>query len=67
MEMIPAVLIFFSGLFSLVASCKDWDFFFENRKAYLAVKILKRKGARIFYGVLGIVLMFSALGLFFQL
>jgi hypothetical protein len=45
-----------SGLFSLVASICNWNFFFENRKAYLFVKLFGRNGARVFYGLLGLAL-----------
>lgn len=64
--MIPAIIILLSGLFCIVASFKDWDFFFESRKAKWVVKIFKRKGARIFYGIMGLVLMIASVGLFIQ-
>jgi di/tricarboxylate transporter len=64
--MIPAIIILLSGIFCIVASLKDWDFFFENRKAKWIVKIFKRKGARIFYFIIGLVLMLSSIGLFLQ-
>jgi hypothetical protein len=50
------LVLVLSGLFSLVASICNWNFFFENRKAYLFVKLFGRNGARIFYGLLGLAL-----------
>ncbi|QWX84602.1 immunity 17 family protein [Cellulophaga sp. HaHaR_3_176] len=45
-----------SGLFSLIASIKDWNFFFGSIKARLLVSIVGRNGARILFGVLGFVI-----------
>ncbi len=50
------VLMVSIGLFCIVSSICNWNFFFENRKAYIFVKLFGRNGARIFYGILGIVL-----------
>ncbi|MBP7176300.1 MAG: immunity 17 family protein [Thermoclostridium sp.] len=50
------VLLVLTGLFCIVSSICNWNFFFENRKAYIFVKLLGRNGARIFYGILGIAL-----------
>ncbi len=41
------------GLFTVAGAWKDWDFFMENRRARLLVRLLGRQGARIFYGVIG--------------
>ncbi len=49
----PAVIFWLFGLYLLAASVKDWDFFFESRKARPFVGIFGRNGARILYGVLG--------------
>ena len=46
--------LFAAGLFSLLGSILNWDFFFNNRKARLFLTILGRTGARIFYALLGI-------------
>ena len=50
------VLIAFVGLFPILAAVFDWDFFFNNYKARPVVKVLGRSGARIFYAVLGTVI-----------
>jgi hypothetical protein len=48
--------IFFMGigLFSVIASSANWDYFFNHRKAQLFLKLFGRTGARIFYVVLGL-------------
>ena len=42
------------GIFSLAGAVFDWDFFFNARKSRRIVNIIGRKGARIFYGILGV-------------
>ena len=57
--------IFFvlAGLFSILGAVKNWDFFMNNRKAYIWVKLFGRNGARIFYGILGFVIAIIGLGI----
>jgi len=45
------------GLFPIIASIKDWDFFFGSIKARFLVNIVGRNRARVVFGILGIVLM----------
>ena len=45
------------GLFSLMGSVMNWDWYFNNRRARGVVAIFGRNGARIFYGILGIFIM----------
>lgn len=49
------IFLIASGIFAMLGSILNWDFFFESRKAKTFVNILGRKGARIFYLILGIV------------
>lgn len=42
------------GLFSLVAAAFNFDWYFETSGAMTFVKWLGRRGARIFYALLGI-------------
>ncbi|MCC7012787.1 MAG: immunity 17 family protein [Planctomycetes bacterium] len=51
-----ALIVIAVGAFSLLCAIKDWDWFILSAKAKLVVLLLGRKGARIFYAVLGIVL-----------
>ena len=52
-----------SGLFCIVSAICNFDFFFSNRRARKFVSLLGRKGARVFYGILGIFLI--AMGISF--
>ena len=54
MERFLPFLIIACGLFSLVCAAKDWDWFMNHRKARFMTSLFGRKGARIFYGALGL-------------
>ena len=45
-----------AGLFAICGAAFDWDFFINSRKARFFVSILGRMGARIFYAILGLVI-----------
>ncbi len=53
-----AIIIFviFTGIFTVLASAFNWDFFFNNRKARLFVGLLGRTGARIIYLIFGLLI-----------
>ena len=53
---IYGIVILLAGLFSIVCAAFDFDWFMNNRRASIFVKLFKRNGARVFYIVLGIVL-----------
>lgn len=55
-NVILGILICLISVYIVAASYFNWDFFFNSRKAGLFVKIFGRKGARIFYGAVGIVI-----------
>ncbi len=56
-----AVIIGFgAGLFSIVASILNWDWFFNHRRARIFLKMFGRTGARVFYIILGLFLFFVA-------
>jgi hypothetical protein len=44
------------GIFTVVAAGMDWDWFMNHRKARLFVSLFGRTGTRVFYGLLGSVL-----------
>jgi hypothetical protein len=56
-----SLLVVVAGAFCIAASVKNWDWFFNNRRARLIVVIFGRNGARIFYGLLGSVLALGGL------
>jgi len=45
-----------AGVFAICGAAFDWDFFMNSRKAALFVRFLGRNGARVFYGLLGAVI-----------
>ena len=45
-----------AGLFSICGAVFDWDWFINSYKARLFVALLGRNGARIFYGILGLII-----------
>jgi len=50
------------GLFSIVCSVMNYDFFIESGKAKFIVKVMGRNGARGFYGLLGLGLFIAGVG-----
>ena len=55
---LTSILIILAGVFAILASAFDWDFFFENRRAKIFIKIFGRQGSRIFYSIIGLVVIF---------
>ena len=43
-----------AGLFAMAGTLFNWDWFMNHPKARFMVRILTRKGARIFYSCLGL-------------
>lgn len=62
--MATVILLVAVGLFSVLAGVFNWDFFFNSRKARLWIRLFGRGGARIFYILLGVVII--VLGIFSQ-
>lgn len=51
----PFGLLFIAaGIFSICGAVFDWEFFMNNRKAWLFVTIFGRNGARVIYVLLGL-------------
>lgn len=55
---LAAIFVFGGALMCILASIFNWDWFFNNRRAYIFVKIFGRNGARIFYVILAFVLIY---------
>lgn len=51
-----ALLAIAAGIFSLLGGINNWDWFMRSFRAGLFVKTIGRQGARVVYGILGIVL-----------
>lgn len=62
--MATVILLVAVGLFSVLAGVSNWDFFFNSRKARLWIRLFGRGGARIFYILLGVLII--VLGIFSQ-
>jgi hypothetical protein len=52
-----ALLSFLGGVGMLCTALFDWDWFFASRKARRIVALLGRQGTRVFYGLLGCLLL----------
>ena len=59
------ILLALGGLFSICGALLNWDWFFNSRKAQLFVTMFGRNGARVFYALLGLVILVMGLGISF--
>lgn len=50
-----------AALFVIAASLFNWDWFFNNSKALFFVNTFGRNGARVFYCLLGVMLIMLSL------
>jgi hypothetical protein len=57
-DSVRILFFLFAGLFSIVSAAADWDWFMDSGKARIFVSLFGRGGARIFYILLGIVIIF---------
>ena len=55
-HIVLSIVIALCGLFAIFCSLKDYDWFMENRRAKAISSLIGRKGTRVFYTVLGLVL-----------
>lgn len=60
-KILCCVFFIAAGLFSIAGAAFNWDFFFNARKSRTIVNIIGRTGARIFYAVLGIFIIFCGI------
>ncbi|MDR2903241.1 MAG: immunity 17 family protein [Clostridiales bacterium] len=58
-HILKSIIIVSCGLFSIICAALDLDWFMENRKARFIVMLFKRNGARVFYIVLGLLVILS--------
>ena len=56
-----------AGIVSILAAVLNWDWFFNTQNVQFIVKNVGRKRARLFYGILGLILVATAIFFFFQL
>ena len=55
------------GLLAIGAAIFDWDWFFQAQNTQLIVKNVGRKRARLFYAVLGILMIATAAYFFLEI
>ncbi|MBP1614769.1 MAG: putative transrane protein [Bacteroidetes bacterium] len=55
-----------AGIVAILAAALNWDWFFNAQNAQLIVRNVGRKRARLFYGVLGIILVGMSLFFFYN-
>ena len=55
--MLTAVMALLVGALCVISAYKDYDWFFDSSKASFFVKLMGRNGARVFYGVAGVIIM----------
>ena len=55
-----------AGIVSILATVLNWDWFFNTQNVQFIVKNVGRKRARLFYGILGLILVATAIFFFFQ-
>ncbi|MBQ8296298.1 MAG: immunity 17 family protein [Ruminococcus sp.] len=54
---IMSVVVTLIGLFPICGAIFNWNWFFNNYKARGIVRVFGRTGARIFYALIGLLLM----------
>lgn len=59
-------LFLLAGLTATLAAAFNWDWFFKARNAQMIVRNVGRNRARLFYGVLGVILIGMAVFFYFQ-
>lgn len=60
-ELIIGIFFLFLGLLSLTAAIRNYEWYFSTQGAAMFIKWFGRKGARIFYAILGLVLIVCGL------
>ena len=51
-----ALLLIFAGIFSICGAVFDWEWFMGSSRAWLFVKVFGRTGARLFYTLVGAII-----------
>ena len=50
------------GLFAIAGGLRDWPWFWNSRRAKTAIHLFGPHGARVFYVLLGVVLILAGIG-----
>jgi small neutral amino acid transporter SnatA (MarC family) len=62
MELFLNILFIVVGLFVLLVSIMNWDWFFTSTKAQRLIRLIGRTGARIFYTIIALLLIIFGIG-----
>lgn len=65
-QYIVQALFALAGITSLLAALFNWDWFFTARNAQNVVRYMGHRQARLFYGILGIILIGMAVFFFIE-
>lgn len=57
-ERICGLLVIIIGFFSVICSVGNFNWYFNNRKAQGMVRLFGRNGARVFYSIVGVIIIF---------
>ncbi|WP_071147143.1 immunity 17 family protein [Bacteroides ihuae] len=55
-----------AGIIAILAAALNWDWFFNTQNAQLIVRNVGRNRSRLFYGVLGLILVGMSLFFFYN-
>ena len=61
MNILFMIIMVLSGIFAVCGAVFNWDFFFQHRRARRIVAVFGRNGARIFYVLLGVLVIFCGI------
>jgi small neutral amino acid transporter SnatA (MarC family) len=63
MELFINILFIVVGVFVLIVSIMNWDWYFNSTKAQRLIRLIGRTGSRIFYSIIGLLLVIIGIGL----
>ncbi len=56
MDLFINILFIVVGVFILIVSIMNWDWYFDSTKAQRLIRLIGRTGTRIFYGIISLLL-----------
>lgn len=62
MELFINILFIVVGVFVLLVSIMNWDWYFNSTKAQRLISLIGRTGTRIFYAVVALLLILFGIG-----
>ncbi len=62
MEIFIGIVLIAAGIFSICGSIFNWEWYFSHWKARHMVDLFGRTGARVIYGLIGLIAMAGGVG-----